>query len=205
MSRRAGFVLAGLTAVAIFLAGLSYALVRTPSYQSTAALVLVPTPTNPNDVPNLIGSFNSSGSIGTYVELIASANTLQSAGSPPVSVGVRAVPDSRVIDVTTEGDRDSVQPALQRILTVVESQQASLRDAWTLQTIQAPQPAQQTGPTKTVIVVAAALLALVGALFVLVVLGRLSALAGGSPPAAPGEADEDAWVDEPLDRAREYR
>lgn len=210
MSGRVAALLAVLTAAAIFVAGLAYALVRTPSYQSAAALVLVPTPLSEEDVPSLIGTFNSSGSIGTYVELVASANTLIAAGSPPVGVGVRAVPDSRVIDVRVEGSRGVVQPALRRIVAVVETRQASLRDAWTLETLEAPQPPQRTGPSTTTIVIAAFLLALVGAAFVLVVLARLSLLARGpvrtaAPVPQASDAGEDDWVDEPLGRAPEYR
>jgi uncharacterized protein involved in exopolysaccharide biosynthesis len=209
VKRRFVLLIAGLTALAIFLAGLGYALARTPSYQSSAALVLVPSPLSQDDVPSLIGTFNSSGSIGTYVELVASANTLAAAGSPPVGVAVRAVPDSRVVDVAVEGDEAVVQSALRRIVAVVEARQGSLRDAWTLETLEAPQPPQRIGPSTTVIVVAGALLAIVGAIFVLVAFARLAALAAGAGRPVPATeelgTDADGWVDEPLGRAPEYR
>jgi hypothetical protein len=203
MRRRPAILLAALTGLAIFLAGIAYAAVRSPSYDSVASLVLVPTPANPNDVPSLIGTFNSSGSIGTYVELVASADTLAAAGSPPVSVAARAVPDARVIDVHTEGDKDAVQPALRRIVAAVESNQASLKDAWTLQTLQVPQPPTSTGPGRTLIVVAAFLLALLGAAFVLIVFSRLASL--GRLPTGLGGPSEDGWAHEPARRSPEYR
>jgi hypothetical protein len=201
--RRPAILLAGLMGLAILLAGLAYASVRSPSYRSDASLVLVPTPPDPNDVPSLIGSFNSSGSIGTYVELVASADTLRAAGSPPIGVAARAIPDSRVISVHAEGDQNVVQPALRRILAVVQTQQASLKDAWTLQTLQAPQPAEQTGPSTSTVVVAAILLAILGAIFVLVVLSRLASL--GRLPGGLATAPEDDWAREPASRAPEYR
>jgi uncharacterized protein involved in exopolysaccharide biosynthesis len=201
--RRPVILLAALVGVAIFAAGALYASVRSPSYQSAAALVLVPTPANVNDVPNLIGTFNSSGSIGTYVELVASADTLQAAGSPPVSVAARAIPDSRVIDVGTEGGRGVVQPALRRIVAVVEARQASLRDAWTLETLEAPQPPTRTGPSTSLIVVAAFLLAILGAVFVLVALWRLTSL--GRLPGRLAAAPQEDWAAEPARRTPEYR
>jgi uncharacterized protein involved in exopolysaccharide biosynthesis len=203
MRRRPAILLAAFVGLTILLAGLAYAAVRTPSYQSDASLVLVPTPADPNDVPSLIGTFNSSGSIGTYVELVASADTLAAAGSPPVGVAARAIPDSRVITVHVEGAQGTVQPALRRILAVVATKQATLKDAWTLQTLQAPQPAQRTGPNTSTIVVAAFLLAILGAVFVLVVLSRLGSL--GRLPGGLTVAPEDDWAREPASRTPEYR
>ncbi len=69
----------------IFAAGVAYTLIRPITYQSDATMVLAPTPTKPSDLPNVLDSFQRSGTAGTYVELLASEDTKKRAGSPPVT------------------------------------------------------------------------------------------------------------------------
>lgn len=173
MTRLRVIVVSAAVGLVILVAGVAYAALRTPSYQSTAALVFVPKTRVPNEIANLTGSFSSSGTAGTYVEYIASKDTIDAARATGVSVAARAVPDSRVIDVVTEGPQDSVQPALQRMLTVIANQQAQLNDAWTLNVLQAAQPPVKSGASSKLLAAAVVLLAALGALLAYTVLTRL--------------------------------
>lgn len=158
-------------ALAVILIGGVYALQRTPSYQSSAALVLVPT-AKPAEVPTVLDSFTSAGTSGTFVELISSPGTLAAAGAPPIAVTVRAVPDTRVIDVTATGAQTTVQAGLARLLAAAETEQTSLGDMWKLQQISSPTPATRAGASTTAILAASILLALVAAAATLALLGR---------------------------------
>lgn len=199
MSRRLGIVLAALVGLVVLLAGLAYAAVRDPDYTSRATLALDPSPADDEDIPGLIGSFNSSGSIGTYVELIASGDTFRAAGSPPVGLAVRAIPDSRVIDVRVEGGEAVVRPALRRIIAVSLGRQTDFKDPWTLRVLQSAQPPLRSGPSTTFVVAAAVLLALLSAIFVLVALTRLVGL---ERPLPRLEAEREAEAEAERGHAR---
>ena len=84
-------------ATVILFAGFAYSIVRPITYQSQATLVMVAQPTDPDDLAGVLDSFQRSGAAGTYVELLASEDTLKRAGDPPVTVTVRSVPDTRAI------------------------------------------------------------------------------------------------------------
>ena len=192
MNRRLTILVSGAVALVIFVAGCAYALLRTQDYKSCSALALVPALKDPRDIGNLTSSFNNSDTIGTYVEYIASADTLKRAGSPDVDLAVRGVPDARVIDVCTQGAQDKVQPALTSVVDTVRANQSNLNDAWNLDVIQGAQTPAKTGPETALILGASALLALLGGLFVFVMLSRFVGFDGPhSPPPAAGYGDAD--------------
>jgi hypothetical protein len=175
MSRRLAWNLALLAAFVVLVAGIGYTSQRTIKYQSQASLVLAPTATSGVDASTLLDSFTAGGTSGTFVELIASPDTLVRAGSPPVKLQVRAVPDSRVINVTATGARNVVQPALTSVVAAVESEQTGLHDLWSLQTLASPGGATRSGPSTPVLVVATVLLALLAAIATFMVLVRTGA------------------------------
>jgi len=192
MNRRLTILVSGAVALIIFVAGTGYALLRNQEYKSCSALALVPDLKDPRDIGNLTSSFNNSGTIGTYVEYIASSDTLKRAGSPNVSLAVRGVPDTRVIDVCTQGKQSAVQPALASVVDVVRANQRELNDAWNLDVIQGAQTAEKTGPDTALILGASALLALLGGLFVFVMLSRFVGFdAPRDPPPAAGYGQDD--------------
>jgi hypothetical protein len=178
LTRVQAFVVAGVVAAVILTGGLVYAFARTPSYSSAAAVVLAPrADLSPDDVPILVSSFGGSGTLGTYVQLIVSKETLRMAGSPAVIVEGREVPGSRVINVRAVGGPGAVRPALASVLRAARVAQRTLNDVWQLEVLQSPEPPVPTGPSRNVIIAASAVLAAFGAVFVLVALRRLGLLA----------------------------
>ncbi len=159
-------------ALAILAAGTAYSLLAPKQYQSTGALVLSPQATDPGDLSNLLGSFERSGTMGSFVELIASDDLLRRAGNPPVDVGVRAVPDTRVIRVTTEGSRNIVTPALTALLATAQRNQSTVRDAWELNELESASAPKVAGAPLQYMLAATVILALLSALFVFVLLRR---------------------------------
>ena len=158
-------------------AGLAYALVRPVSYESNAKLVLVPAVQTEGDVSSVLDSFERSGTAGTYVELLSSGDTLKQAGSPPVTVSVRAIPDSRAIEVDASSRyKDIVRPALASIVTTAQKRQAGLNDPWTLSVLETPSSASRAGPSSGLIIIATIFLAVLGAIAVLTLLPRLGFL-----------------------------
>jgi hypothetical protein len=199
VTRLRAIMAAALVGVLILAVGVAYVGVRTPSYQSTASLVFVPKTTVLNEIANLTGSYSDSGTAGTYVEFIASKDTVEAARATGVSVAARAVPDSRVVNVATEGTQSAVQPALRRMLAVIESRQAQLNDAWALQVLQGAQPPAKSGASTKMLLVAVLLLAALGALLAFTVLTRLFGVAAEPPPAlAPREAQPEEHEDAQL-------
>jgi hypothetical protein len=199
LTRRRAYALACVVALAVLAAGSAYAFQRETRYESTAVVALAPRADVPTeDIPTLVGTFANSGVLGTYVELITSRDTLQAAGSPPVTVQARAVPNTRVIDVTAEGEQAVVRPALVSVLRAAALSQHELRDAWELRVLQAAQPAVEAGPRPEVIVAASAVLAAFGVVLLFVILRQLGLLE--QPPTAvarqglapAGETDDGA-------------
>jgi uncharacterized protein involved in exopolysaccharide biosynthesis len=166
-------------ATVIVFAGVAYALVRPVSYESQASIVLDPAPTDPNDLAGVLDSFQRSGVSGTMVELLASEDTLKQAGNPPVTVKVRAVPDTRVIRISAEAqDENVVQPALRALLTAANREQEKLTDVWDLQILQTPSAPSRSSTSTGLILIATLLLALLGALCAWTLMRRY----GGSGP-----------------------
>jgi hypothetical protein len=173
MSARFSAAAAALTAALVLVLGVAFTQVRTPAWQSRGLIAVTPASQDPRTLASVVGSFNASGAIGTYVELAASADTKRLAGVPGgVSVAARAIPDSRVIDVRTEGPRDTVRSSLASILSTTVRRQGELNDAWRLNVLQTAQPATVSGPSTTALLVATVLLALLAAVFVWIVLRR---------------------------------
>jgi uncharacterized protein involved in exopolysaccharide biosynthesis len=177
LTRAQASALAAVVALSIIAAGTTYAFLRPGEYQSTAVLALAPRANvATEDIPALVGGFGNSGTAGTYVELITSADTLRAAGSPPVTVTARAVPDSRVIVVTTTGDQSQVRDGLTAVLRAATLAQQRLRDAWELRLVQRAQAPVASGPSRAAIVAGSLVLAAFGVVLLFVVLRHLRVL-----------------------------
>jgi hypothetical protein len=152
-------------ATAILFAGVAYAVVRPVTYQSEATMVFVPTPKDPKDLASILDSFARSGTAGTYVELLASDDTLKRAGNPPVTVEVSSIPDTRVLRIATSSeDKNVVQPALRSLLSAAGREKEKLLDVWDLRLLQAPSAPAKGGTSTKLIVIATIMLAAFGAL-----------------------------------------
>jgi hypothetical protein len=182
------FVTAVVVAVGtvIFAAGVAYTLIRPITYQSDASMVLAPAPTDPSDLPGVLDSFQRSGTAGTYVELLASEDTKKRAGSPPVTLKVSSVPDTRVIRISsTAGDKNIVQPALRSVLVAANREQSRLEDLWQLRTLQQPTAPSQASTGSGLILIASLLLAILGALSAWTLLRRYGTQSDRMPPRRP--------------------
>jgi hypothetical protein len=168
--------LTAIVAIGILIAGFTYTAVRTEKWESVATITLVPTPSNPDDVPDVLDSFERSGVAGTYVALLTSHDTLARAGSPGVDVKAAVVAKARAIKVaTSSGDKSSVRPALGAVLAAAEREQAKLRDVWSISLLEAPTaPERATRPTGQILL-ATVILALLCALAAWILGGRLIA------------------------------
>ena len=186
-------------ALVILVAGITYSIVRPSNWESQSTVVLTPTVTDPAALSGVLDSVQRSGVVGTYVELLASNDTKKRAGSPPVTVDVRAVPDTRVIRVTTSSEnRRVVQPALSALLRAAQQEQQKLRDLWRLEILQSPSGAEKAGTPTSLILLATILLALLGAIAVVSVLRRTGlSLNGREARASRAEPVPDGgWVRE---------
>lgn len=188
MQRTWKILAAGVVALFVVGAGIGYATSRQARFESTATLVLTPAPSKTTDTATLLDSFASAGTPGTFVELLASDGIARAAGSPPIDLTVRAVPDSRAIDLTARGgDRGAVRSGLQRIITAAEGSQRGLGDEWRLRTLSAPSAPVRAGATTAAIVAAATLLALLAGIATLVALGKAGPGQGGRGAQVPVE------------------
>jgi len=181
-----------IVALAVGLAGLAYALVHSPTYESTARLALVPSSEDPAVNADLLSSVSSAGTVGTYVELYASGDVTGAASDPSTEITVRSVPDSRIVDVTAAGEEDAVQQDLRRVLAAGAAQEARLSDFWETVVIQRPSAPEQQRPGTGLILLAALILAILAGLLTAVVLQRVAgpsseaAAHDGEPPPAHG-------------------
>lgn len=169
-------------ALAVAFVGLVYAVARTPAYESTARLVLVPQAKDPAVNADLLSSVSSAGAVGTYVELYGSADVTGAAGDPPVTITVRSVPDSRIIGVTASGDEDAVKEDLRRVLAAGLAQEPRLKDSWGTAVIQQPSEPEQAPPSTGMVLLATLLLAILAGVFTAVLLRR-----GAASGADPGD------------------
>ncbi len=162
-------------AVLILIVGGAYVAKHHPTYQSTATFALVPAPGTPAVLAaNELSSFSTSGTSGTFVDLISSSDTLRAAGASGagLSLTVRADPTARVLYLTLQGPQDVVQPALNRIVAVSIARESQLNDVFRLRLIDSPSAATTSGPSRALLAIAVILLALLGGLFTFVVLRR---------------------------------
>jgi len=165
--------IAGAVAAVIFAAGLAYELLRPAIYASSGSLVLSPLTEEESNLTNLLQGFERSGTMGTFVELIASDDTLQEAGDPPVTMTVRAVPDTRVIRVDVTGDREVVNPALSAVLVAARDRRAEVNDLWDLQTLEEASAPVAAPPSTMLVMLATIVLSVLGAAVVFILFARL--------------------------------
>lgn len=167
--------LAIVVAVLILIVGGAYVAKHHPTYQSTATFALAPAPGTPAVLAtNELSNFANSATSGTFVDLISSADTAAAAGltGSGVSITVRADPTARALYVTAQGPQDVVQPALTRLVRASIARQGLVNDVFRLQLIDSPTAAAVTGPSRAVLALAVIALALLGGLFVFVLLRR---------------------------------
>jgi hypothetical protein len=189
--RRTAIAAALIAALLVLLAGGVYAAKRHRPYQSQMSFVLVPKHHLGSAIrAGLIESFASSSASGTYVELLASRGSAAGSG---VSVRARAVPDTRVIDLTASGPRNAVSPALQTVASAALTGQTSLSDLWSLNVLQEPAAPSRTGTSTTVVLLITLLLGGLAGVAVLVALAQLS-----PTPRRTAAPEPDAATEDPL-------
>lgn len=191
MSVRLQAIIALAVGLAVLAAGAAYTFSRQASYESDGSLLLAPKPgVTPDIVSNLLQSFDTSGTSGTYTELITSNDTLAQAHVPGgIDVTVRAVPDSRVLQVTATGPTGDVQSALRAVIRTSIARESETGDVWQLQSLESPSAPSRAGPSKGVLLLATIVLALLAPLVVMVAVRRLRLGA----PTAGGDAQLAAW------------
>lgn len=172
MNQRAISIAALVAAAAVFVIGIVFATVRDRHYESVATVVLSPSTAEPENIPTLLESFERSGTLGTYVEVMASDDTTAEARAMDVSVTVRAVPDTRAIRLIAEGDEEDVQPALTLVIRATRAKQTALSGLYVLEVLGSPSEPTLAGPDTGVLLLATALLSLFAAVGVVAILRR---------------------------------
>jgi hypothetical protein len=196
-----------LVALAILIIGVAYAATKPVQYESTGSLVLVPQPSDPRDLPQLLDSVQRSGTLGTYVELLSSGETLRNAGFSGANITVRAIPDTRVITVTAKGEDERVSRVAAAVMIAGRNQARRLGDPWRLDGLANPSAPSAVPPTRAMVVAVSAVLALLAAVLVAVAMKGLGpVLARGLPVGAPSSSAQrgtnpDATESRPVDGA----
>ena len=158
-------IVVALMAAALVLAGgVGYTLTRDVTYYSTAQMVIVAGPDTPSSA---IGNFDRSGIAGTLAEVMNSADTYREAGVPPVALKVEPLPESAILQVTSIGERDDVQPGLQALMQASARRASVLGDLWDLRVMADPSVPERIGTSPNLLIAATILLALLAALSVL--------------------------------------
>jgi len=164
-----GWLALGAVAI-VFISGVFYVALRGETWQSTAKMLVSPRAHPSAARSSALGSWGSSGSIGTYEELLTSTGVRERANlSNPVDV--RPVPDSRVIEVTASGDRTTVRRDLHAIIAAAKSRAHRLHDLFSLQTLDAPGAPTTSGPGALTLLLATLALAVVAAVATFVLVG----------------------------------
>lgn len=161
------------TAALVLIVGVAFTLTRGRDYESHATVVLSPTVTETGEITTLLESFERSGTQGTYVELMASNDTTAKARKTGVSISVRAVPNTRAIQVTAKGDKEDVVPALESVIAATKARQKSLSDLFALQVLESPSAPSLSGPSTGILLLATLLLAIFAAIAVVAILRRV--------------------------------
>jgi capsular polysaccharide biosynthesis protein len=196
-----------LVALAILIIGFAYAAAKPVQYESTGSLVLVPEPSDPRDLPQLLDSVQRSGTLGTYVELLSSGETLSNAGFSGADITVRAIPDTRVITVTAKGEDEDVSRVAEAVMTAGRKQARRLGDPWRLDGLAGASAPSAVPPTRAMVLAVSAVLALLAAVLVLVATNGLGpvlarGLSLGAPSSsAQGGRNPDATESQPVDGA----
>lgn len=174
MSSRTSAIAAAVAAAAVFLVGLVFTVARDRDYESSTTVVLSPNAEEPDRISDLLESFERSGTLGTYVELMASDDTTADARALGTEITVRAVPDTRAIQVTAVGGESDVQPALESVVETTRMRQEALRDLFVLEVLEAPSAPVESGPGTGLLLLATVLLSAFAALAVIVILRRVA-------------------------------
>jgi hypothetical protein len=169
-------------ALAVLLAGGTYALEHAPSYESGASIALVPKRGAPRDLETIFGADTIAAAATTYVELVVSPTTLSRPRFRGVQVSAEDVPDTSVlgsgaltrsIEVTTRSRRrQAVQPALFAVIADARRREGKLDDLWDISTISSPSAPRRFGPTRARIAGASVLLSLLAALVLSTLIGQ---------------------------------
>lgn len=174
MSQRNITIAALFAAVAVFVAGVVFLAVRDRDYESSAVVVLSPNSTDPERISSLLDSFDRSGTLGTYVELMASDDITAGARDLGVDISIRSIPDTRAIRLVAHGGREDVQPALQSVIDAAGTRQQTLRDLFALDVLESPSTPVLAGPGVAALLMATLLLAGFAAVAVVAILRRLA-------------------------------
>lgn len=161
------------TAAVVLVVGIAFTLARGRDYESHATVVLSPTVKEAGEITTLLESFERSGTQGTYVELMASNDTTAQARRTGVSISVRAVPNTRAIQVTAKGNEEDVVPALESVIAATKARQRSLSDLFALQVLESPSTPSLSGPGTGILLLATVLLAIFAAIAVIAILRRV--------------------------------
>jgi len=173
MSRRVTNIAAVIAGLAVLIAGIAFTAVRERPYESVASVVLAPQSNNPERIASLLESFERSGTIGTYVELMSSDDTTEEARAQGVTITVQAIPNTRAIRLIAEGDEDAVKPALRSVITRTLARQQALTGLFTLRVLEKPSDPVLAGPGNKLLFIATVVLAIFAAVAVLAILRRL--------------------------------
>jgi uncharacterized protein involved in exopolysaccharide biosynthesis len=170
------------SAAIVLVAGGIYAVVRPPSYESSASIALVPKPNAPSDLQTLLQSDTVADTAGTYVELLSSPSTRERRFHG-VHVTADDVPDTsivnsgnltRVIELRTRSRKEQlVRPALGALISTGRAREAGLDDLWDIHTLSSPTAPKRIGPTRGRIVTTSVLLSLFAALVVSALIRQL--------------------------------
>lgn len=180
-----------LAALIVVVLGVGYALTRSTSWESRAELTLTPERVGRAARTAVLEAFDRSGTIGTYVEVIGSRDTLTRAGAEGFEVEARAIPDTRVIEVSAVGDQDEVQLALAQVLRA--AREPDLRDLWRLAVSEGASEPVRAGPSTLTLLFATALLAALAAIATPIIIDAALGDRGdrsvveSRTPAAPGK------------------
>lgn len=170
-------------AVLTLLATIGYVAQRQRDVTSTAQLVLVPTGDTPDLRIQQLQSFGSSGVQGTFVEYLAAIRT------PGATLEVRAVPDSRVIDLRVTRPAEA-QSTLQDVLVTALRNQRRTADDWSARLLSRPSAETAAGPASSVLLAAGLLLALLAAVGAFAGVRAVLPGSGSPSPEAAAEADD---------------
>jgi hypothetical protein len=184
--RTSATLAAAITAALVLIVGVVFTATRDRDHQSFATVVLSPDSDDPERVSSLLESFERSGSLGTYVELMASDDTTREARALGVDVTVRSVPDTRTIRLTGMGDEEDVQPALRSVISATQAKQTTLGDLFALGVLEQPSVPEQAGPGGGLLLVATVLLSGFAALAVLLIVRQLGQAPQSRPAAGQG-------------------
>lgn len=174
MSSRSVTIAAATAAVMVFLIGGVFAVARDRDYESSTTVVLSPNSEEPERISELLESFERSGTLGTYVELMAADDTTAGARALGAEVTVRAIPDTRAIRVTAVGGEAEVQPALESVIETTRTRKEALRDLFVIEVLEAPSAPVESGPGAGLLLLATVLLSAFAALAVIVILRRVA-------------------------------